>query len=209
MEFMLTVENISCERGGKNLFHNLSFTVGDACVLVVRGENGSGKTTLLETIACLRSAGEGKILYANKNVNGEHYQEYCDIIHYVGHRQAIKPQLTVKENIEFWASLRGNLAAVPAAITFFGIDDYAQVLCGELSAGYKKRVALARLMVTNSQIWLLDEPFVNLDSAGAEALANLVATRVERGGSVIITAHGDLPFKNYAEINLRDWGVGV
>jgi len=202
---MLTIENILCNRGGKVLFQNLGFTVGDACILVIRGENGSGKTTLLEAVAGLRKVDEGKILYANKNVLGEHYQEYCDIIQYVGHRQAIKQQLSVTENVKFWAEHKGNLAAVPAAISFFGLEGYESALCGKLSAGYKKRVALSRLMVTNSEIWLLDEPFVNLDAVGSEAIANLIATRVERGGSVIITAHGDVPFKKYAEIDLRDF----
>lgn len=202
---MLTLENISCSRGGHTLFKNLGFTIGDSCLLIIRGENGSGKTTLLETIACLRKADQGTVLYANKDVRGEHYSEYCEIIQYVGHKGAIKLQLTVSENIEFWAKLRDNLSAVPAAITFFGLENYADVLCSALSAGYKKRVALARLMVTNSEIWLLDEPFVNLDDDGKAALATLISARCERGGSVIITAHGDVPLRNYAEINLREF----
>lgn len=202
---MLTLESISCSRGGNSLFKNFGVTVGDGCLLVIRGENGSGKTTLLETIACLRKADEGAVLYANKDVRGEHYGEYCDIMQYVGHKGAIKPQLTVSENIEFWAALKGNLSAVPAAIKFFGLENYSDTLCAELSAGYKKRVALARLMVTNSEIWLLDEPFTNLDDEGRDALATLISTRCERGGSVIITAHGEVPFQNYAEIDLQDY----
>ncbi len=202
---MLTLENLSCLRGGNILFKNLGFTLGDNCILVIRGENGSGKTTLLETIACLRKASEGKILYANKDIRFEHYQEYCDIIQYIGHNKAVKPQLTVFENIEFWANLKGNAAAVFAAIKFFGLENYQHNLCATLSAGYQKRVALARLMVTNAQIWLLDEPFVNLDNEGKEILASLITSRCENGGTVIITAHGDVPFNNYAEINLHQF----
>jgi heme exporter protein A len=202
---MLTLENISCYRSGRILFKKLGFTLGDSCILIIRGENGCGKTTLLETIACLRKPEQGAVLYANKSVLGENYKEYCDIITYVGHRSAVKPQLTVYENIEFWASLKGNSAAVNAAIFFFGLSDYKNTLCANLSAGYKKRVALARLMVSNSEIWLLDEPFVNLDEFGRNALATLAASRIERGGSVIITAHGDVPFGSYAEINLEEF----
>lgn len=202
---MLTLENITCRRAGRVLFENLGFTLGDNCILVIRGENGCGKTTLLETISCLRKPEEGRVLYANKNVIGENYQEYCDIITYVGHRTAVKPQLTVQENIEFWAGLKGNGEAVSAAIFFFGLREYKDTLCSSLSAGYKKRVALARLMVSNSEIWLLDEPFTNLDGFGKNALATLIASRVERGGAVIITAHGDVPFGSYAEIDLGDF----
>ena len=202
---MITLENLSCERAGRVLFKNLGYTAGDNSILVIRGENGSGKTTLLETIACLRRPIEGTVLYANKNVRGENYPEYCDIMSYVGHLGAVKPQLTVLENIEFWAALKGNSAAVPAAIAFFGLEPYADEICSKLSAGYQKRVALARLMVTNSEIWLLDEPFVNLDDQGKNALATLISARIERGGSVIMTAHGDIPFTDYAKIDLQEF----
>ncbi len=202
---MITLDNISCLRAGKMLFKNVGYTIGDNSVLVVRGENGSGKTTLLETIACLRKPSEGRVLYANKDVRGENYQEYCDIISYVGHAAAVKQQLTVKENLTFWAKLKGNQHAVPAAIAYFGLDEYENALCGTLSAGYQKRVALARLMVTNAEIWLLDEPFTNLDDEGKETLSTLIASRCERGGAVILTAHGDVPFTAYAEIDLREF----
>jgi len=202
---MLTLDNISCSRDGSSLFTNLGFTLGDRCLLVIRGENGSGKTTLLETIMCLRKPSAGEVLYANKNVRGEYFQEYCDIVQYIGHRSAVKPQLTVLENIEFWANLKGNNQIVSAAITFFGLKKYENILCSKLSAGYKKRVALARLMVTNAEIWLLDEPFVNLDDEGKAALATLISSRCEQGGTVIITAHGDVPIANYAELNLEEF----
>jgi len=203
---MLTLENLSCSRGNNVLFKNLGFTVGDSCLLVVRGGNGSGKTTLLETIACLRKPCEGSVLYANKNVSGEHFKEYCDIVQYVGHKRAIKMQMTVYENLEFWASLKNNNAAIDAALSFFSLGEYKNTLCAELSRGYQKRVALARLMVTNSEIWLLDEPFVNLDEDGANTLATLISAKCENGGSAIITAHGNLPLKNYSEIHLEEFG---
>lgn len=202
---MITLENLSCKRAGRVLFRNLGYTIGDNSVLVIRGENGCGKTTLLETIACLRRPAEGRVLYANKDVRGEHYSEYCDIISYVGHQSAVKQQLTVRENLEFWAKLKNNTHAIPAAITYFGLDEYENALCGTLSAGFQKRVALARLMVTNAESWLLDEPFTNLDDEGKETLATLIASRCERGGSVILTAHGDVPFHSYAEIDLREF----
>ncbi len=202
---MLTIDNLSCSRGNNILFKNLGITLGDNCILVIRGENGCGKTTLLETITCLRKAAAGRILYANKDVSGEHFREYCDIIQYIGHKTAIKPQLTVKENIEFWASLKGNIQAVQAAISFWGLKKYENTICAALSAGYQKRVALAKLMVTNATIWLLDEPFVNLDEDGKNTLATLIASRCERGGTVVVTAHGEVPFVGCLELDLGDF----
>lgn len=202
---MLTLENISCSRSGRVLFRKLGFTLGDSCVLVIRGGNGCGKTTLLEAVSCLRKPDEGRVLYASKEVVGEHYREYCDIITYIGHRGAIKPQLTVEENLNFWAKLKSNEIATAAALSFFGLSEYKDVLCANLSAGYKKRVSLARLMVSNSNIWLLDEPFVNLDEFGKNALASLIASRCERNGSVIITAHGEVPLANFIEMDLEEF----
>lgn len=202
---MLTLSSISCSRAGRQLFRNLGYTIGDNSVVVIRGENGCGKTTLLETIACLRRPESGAVLYANKDVRGENYQEYCDIISYIGHLGAVKQQLTVKENLEFWAKLKNNSQAIPAALAFFGLEEYQNSLCSSLSAGYQKRVALARLMVRNSEIWLLDEPFTNLDDEGKDALCTLIVSRCERGGSVVLTAHGDVPFSEYAEINLMEF----
>lgn len=202
---MLTLENLSCRRGSEILFKGVGITIGDSAIVLVRGDNGCGKTTLLESIACLRPVEEGRILYAGKEVKGEHYKEYCDIIQYVGHKPAIKLQMTVEENISFWAKLRNNERAVAAAITFFDLDEYANNMCCELSAGYKKRVSLACLMVSNADIWLLDEPFTNLDETGKNTLSSLIAAKCERGGSVIVTSHNELPFKNYLEINLMEY----
>jgi heme exporter protein A len=202
---MLTLENLSCSRAGNTLFKNLGFTIGDNCILVISGKQGSGKTTLLETLACLRKAKEGRVLYANKNVRDGHYKEYCDIIQYIGHKSAVKMQLTVGENLKFWAVLKNNIAAMPAALAFFGLEKYTDVPCGTLSAGYQKRVSLARLMVTNAEIWLLDEPFTDLGEEEAHILATLIMARCERGGSVIITANGAVPFKDYTAIELAEF----
>jgi heme exporter protein A len=202
---MLTLNNISCIRGGRTLFKNLGFTVGDCCTLVVRGYNGSGKTSLLNIISCLSRPDTGEILYANENVHGEHWQEYCGIIQYIGHKNAIKPQLTVRENLELWAKLKDSQGRVDAAMAFFDLEQYENTPCGKLSVGWQKKVGLAKLLACKSEIWLLDEPFSNLDEDTQLRLASMIETRCEQGGSVILTAHGKIPVKNALEIDLGDF----
>lgn len=202
---MLTLNNISCEKGGKVLFENLGFTIGDCCTLILRGDNGSGKTSLLNIIAGLATPANGRILYANEKVNGDHWAEYCSIIQYIGHKNAIKLQLTVRENLEFWAILRNCEGRVDAAMSFFDLEAYADVPCYKLSVGWQKKVALAKLLACKSEIWLLDEPFSNLDEDTQLKLASMIETRCEQGGSVILTAHGKVPVRNAAEIYLGDF----
>ena len=138
---MLTLNNISCKKGEQVLFKNLSFTIGDSCAVIIRGSNGSGKTSLLNIIACLSSPYEGEILYANAKVTGEHWKEYCGIIQYVGHKNAVKPQLTVRENLRFWADIRGTDEGINAAVSFFDLDNFLNTPCGKLSQGWQKKVS--------------------------------------------------------------------
>ena len=202
---MLTLNNISCEKGGKVLFKNLGFTIGDCCLLVVRGGNGSGKTSLLNIISCLSKPSEGEILYANEDVRGDHWQEFCQIIQYIGHKNTIKSNLTVEENLQFWANLRDSPELVQAAIRFFDLDEFANVKCHKLSAGWQKKVALAKLIACKSEIWILDEPFVNLDDRAKRKLTGLIEARCDQGGSVIISTHEDIPIENYCEINIEEF----
>ena len=202
---MLSLNNITCEKGDRRLFKGLSFTLGDCCCLVIRGDNGSGKTSLLKVIAGLDDPADGEVLYANEKIKGEHFSEYCSMIQYVGHKNAIKPELTVRENIEFWAQLDGSDMAVDAAISFFDLEQYENTQCRKLSAGWKKRVALARLLACKSEIWILDEPFANLDKDMSLRLASVIKTRIGQGGIVIIAAHGDIPVENAYEIYLKDF----
>lgn len=202
---MLTLNNITCEKGGRVLFENLGFTVGDCCLVAIRGANGCGKTTLLNVIAGLQKPAKGQILYANEDVLGEHYEEYCSIIQYIGHKNSMKPYLTVEENMNYWASLRGNEVVVPAAMRYFALDYVKDVLFSRLSAGWKRRVALSRLMLWKSEIWLLDEPFTNLDEETKTKTAGLITARLEQGGSVIIATHENIPVDNVREINLEEF----
>jgi heme exporter protein A len=202
---MLTINNITCKKGGRTLFKNLSFTIGDRCAVILRGSNGSGKTSLLNIMACLSPPHEGEILYANENVTGKHWKEYCSIIQYVGHKNAIKPQLTVKENLKFWVDIRDSEERLDAAMSFFDLDKFANTPCGRLSQGWQKKVALTRLLACPSEIWLLDEPFTNLDDDSKIKLRSIIETRCENGGSVIIATHDEVKINNSVELNLEDF----
>jgi heme exporter protein A len=202
---MLTLNNITCTKSGRTLFQNLGFTLGDCCALILRGENGAGKTSLLNIIACLAKPEAGEILYANEKVTGEHWAEYCSMIQYIGHKNAINPRLTVRENLDFWVALRGSEGRVDAAMAFFDLSPMADVECGKLSVGWQKKVALAKLLACKSEIWLLDEPFANLDEDTRMRLASLINTRTEQGGSVIVAMHDNASLNNSCEINLGDF----
>jgi heme exporter protein A len=202
---MLTLNNISCKRGENILFKNLSLTIGDRCALIIRGANGSGKTSLLNIIACLTPPYKGGVLYANEKVIGKHWGEYCSIIQYIGHKNSIKPQLTVKENLQFWVDLRSSEERLNAAIAFFELERFIDIPCGKLSQGWQKKVALARLLACPSEIWLLDEPFNNLDNDSKLKLTSLINTRCENGGSVIISTHEKVFIENAVELNLEDF----
>ncbi|MCE3233213.1 MAG: ccmA [Rickettsiaceae bacterium] len=202
---MITLSNIECSKAGRVLFKNVGFTIGDRCALVIRGSNGAGKTSLLNIISGLAKPSAGEILYANQKVNGKHWEEYCSIINYIGHKNAIKPQLTVKENLDFWVELRGSDGRVDAAMSFFGLTPYADTPCGKLSVGWQKKVALARLLTCRSEIWLLDEPFTNLDEDTKLRLASIINTRCEQGGSVIIAMHDKVHIEHALELNLEDF----
>lgn len=177
----------------------------EGCILVLKGSNGTGKTSLLKIISGLIPPKKGEILYNNQPVK-KYYDEYCSLIEYVGHQNALKQDLTVIENIEFWSKMKESVELIPAALKYFGLSDYADIPCYKLSAGWQRKVALARLMACNSKLWLLDEPFANLDSESQVMLQNLISIRCNEGGIVILTSHDEVKrFKTASIMNLEDF----
>lgn len=202
---MLTIHNISCERGGRVLFEKLGYTLGDHGIVVLRGPNGCGKSSLLKIIAGLLTPTTGELLYAHEKIKGAHYPEYCDIIQYMGHKLALKPQLSVRENVLFWAQMKGTPELVEASLKYFELESFADRLCGQLSAGWQKRVALAKMMACHSEMWLLDEPFVNLDERGKLLLTELIKVRCREGGAAIIASHEAVDIEGVFEINIEEF----
>lgn len=175
----LRAHNLTLARGGIPVLTGLEFELPPGSVLIVRGPNGSGKTTLLRTIAGLQPAVTGKITGA------------VDQIAYAGHADGLKAMLSVKENLSFWAAVFGQ-DRIETALDAYALHPLADRLAGTLSAGQKRRLGLARLLVTGRAIWVLDEPTVSLDADATRMFADAVRAHLGQGGSALIATHIDL-----------------
>ncbi len=175
----LTVTDLAITRGGIPVLEGLSFTLSAGKALILRGPNGIGKTTLLRTLAGLQPPLQGRIEGAE------------DQIAYASHSDGLKPTLTVVENLNFWASVFGTQGIQPA-LDAFALNDLADRHAGNLSAGQKRRLGLARMLVTGRPIWMLDEPTVSLDQNAVKMFADAVRTHLGQGGSALIATHIDL-----------------
>ena len=176
---MLTVTDLSIARGGIPVLEGLNLTLGAGQAMVLRGPNGIGKTTLLRTIAGLQPPLSGRVEVAPESLV------------YAGHADGIKPTLTVTENLDFWAQAFGN-HDISAAIAAFALGPLAARPAGALSAGQKRRLGLARLLVTGRAIWVLDEPTVSLDVDAVAMFAAAVRAHLAQGGTALIATHIDL-----------------
>ncbi|MGJ5620108.1 heme ABC exporter ATP-binding protein CcmA [Sulfitobacter sp. MF3-043] len=175
----LRVDNLTLARGGIPVLTGLGFELAPGTALIVRGPNGAGKTTLLRTIAGLQPSLTGQITGAQ------------DQIAYAGHADGLKAMLSVTENLSFWAAVFGQ-GRIDAALDAYALRPLADRLAGTLSAGQKRRLGLARLLVTGRPIWVLDEPTVSLDAEATRMFADAVRAHLGQGGSALIATHVDL-----------------
>lgn len=201
---MLTCHNVSCIRGEDTIFRQLGFTVGIQTTVMVVGPNGSGKTSLLKMIAGLIPPAEGEILWFGEPIQ-KVYSDYSKELLYIGHKNAIKQELTVLDNILLWARIRHTELMVDAALHYFNLTDKVDIPCYMLSAGWQRRVALARLMACFARLWILDEPLANLDEEGKRLMINLINSRTSQGGIVLVSSHSPLPLSSACEIDLKDF----
>lgn len=178
----LRVENLSVARGGVPVLEGLDFTLSKGQVLILRGPNGSGKTTLLRTLAGLQPPVAGSVSADPEQIT------------YGAHADGLKATLSVEENLKFWASVHG-VDDITAAVTGFNLQGLLHRPSANLSAGQKRRLGLARLLVTARPIWLLDEPTVSLDAASVTLFADAVRAHISGGGSALIATHIDLGLK--------------
>ena len=175
----LVVENLSCARGGVPVLAGVNFTLDGGAALVLRGPNGSGKTTLLRTIAGLQPASAGAVHVA------------ADAIAYGGHSDGLKATLSVAHNLAFWAGIYGT-GSIGAALDAFDLAAFAGRAAQNMSVGQKRRLALARLLVTGRPVWVLDEPTASLDSDSVAMFAAAIGVHLAGGGSALIASHIDL-----------------
>jgi heme exporter protein A len=185
----LRVTDLSCHRSGRPVLSGVTLSIADGEALLLRGPNGVGKSTLLRALAGLLPSTGGVSLDGHDLVSdGDAYGER---LAYAGHLDAIKPQLTVAENLAFWGALFGA-DSVEGALTEFCLASIADRPAHACSAGQKRRLGLARLGVTRRRLWLLDEPTVSLDAATRDLFAAIVARHCAEGGLALIATHVDL-----------------
>jgi heme exporter protein A len=194
MPISLVVEGLSAKRGEDLIFHDISFVLSAGQALVVTGPNGSGKSTLLRVLAGLLTAESGKVRLGGVSSDIGHPREFC---HYLGHRNAMKRELTVAENLSFWKSFMGDSAGgsgigIEAATEALGLGGISHLPFGYLSAGQQRRMAMAKLLVAYRPIWLLDEPTAALDASADQLFAGLVAGYLGAGGIVVAATHQPL-----------------
>ena len=178
---LLAVHDLAVSRGGLRTVEGVSFTIASGEALILRGPNGIGKTTLLRTVAGLQPATAGRIEMAD------------DAVAYAAHADGLKGQLTVTENLLFWAHVfGGNGNGIDAALEAMDLTALADRPATALSAGQKRRLGLARLLVTGRPLWVLDEPTVSLDAASVTRFAIAIRAHLAGGGAALMATHIDL-----------------
>lgn len=188
----LIAENLTLSRGGRIIFDGMSLSVASGEALVLTGPNGSGKTTLLRALAGFLRPDAGTI-----RIPGEE-REPAELAHFVGHMEGVKAHLTVRENLAFWGSYLDAAAAADLSAAFkqFALSGLEEIPAGYLSAGQKRRLALARLAVAKRPLWLLDEPTVSLDAASVALLMRAIEQHLAGGGLAVIATHVALGLAN-------------
>jgi len=180
---------LSVRRGARVLFSDVGFDIAPGGVLLVRGPNGVGKSSLLLTLSGAIRPEAGTIDVVGRDPDAAPGVD----LHLVGHGAAVKPQLTVVENLTFWRDLFGGAGEARTALAAVGLEATADLPAGYLSAGQTRRLALARLLVASRPIWLLDEPTSSLDRAGEALVTHLIDRHAAAGGIAVAATHHDLP----------------
>ena len=189
----LTAENLACARGDRLLFEGLSFRLERGQALAVEGANGAGKTSLLRLIAGFLTPKAGRLIAVTDHGESDDGEERGKEVGWFGHQDGLKPQLTVREQLQFFASLYGAKADCDSALHDVGLSRQKDFPCRFLSAGQRRRLGLARLMTSGRPLWLMDEPFAALDSEGQTMIAQAMARHCQGGGMVIAATHDPLP----------------
>lgn len=194
--------DLGCIRGERIVFAGLTFLLAAGGALLLTGPNGSGKSSLLRIMAGLGRPASGELLWDGAPVSDEP-EAHAGRLQFVGHLDAVKPVLSVEENLAAWPALRGiGRDGLRHALAQAGLTALAEVPGRMLSAGQKRRLALARLFAIPSDLWLLDEPTVGLDRASVGRLVEALAAHRARGGRVVVTSHLDIDLPGHERLDL-------
>jgi heme exporter protein A len=201
---LFAATNLACLRAERLVFTQLDFALGPGEALILRGPNGSGKSSLLRLMAGLSRPEAGQLTWDGDNI-GADAAAHRSRLHFIGHLDGIKPALNVSETLIFWAGMRDKSRTIDAALDHFRLTRLAPLPCRYLSAGERKRLALARLIATPAELWLLDEPTTGLDAAAEIDLLQAVAAHRAGGGRTVIATHAPLPVEDAAILALDDY----
>lgn len=195
----LSATNLACRRGGREVFTALSFALASGEILAITGRNGAGKSSLLRMLAGLLRLEAGNLALDG----GDPELTITEQAHYLGHQDALKPALSVGENLRFWSRFFGgkDAASVPA-LEAVGLDGLADLPAAYLSAGQRRRLSIARLLAVKRPIWLLDEPMSTLDAPAQEQLGGFMRTHLAEGGLILAATHGPLGIGGTQELRL-------
>ena len=193
---VLTAEKLALQRGTRRLFENLSFKVKAGQALALEGANGAGKTSLLRLLAGFLPQTAGRVLITEQGKEIADAEERSRFVGWLGHQDALKASFTVIEQLTFFGKLYDHTGDPAALLEQVGLTRQAQLPCRYLSAGQRRRLGLARLLLSQRPLWLLDEPFASLDVAGKGLVARLIALHCGQGGVVIAATHEPLGLSN-------------
>ncbi|MFJ5368182.1 heme ABC exporter ATP-binding protein CcmA [Bosea sp. CER48] len=195
----LLVENLACRRGGRLIFEKLSFVLNAGEAIALTGRNGAGKSSLIAMLCGRLRPDHGSI----RLEGGDEEARLAEVAHLVGHRDGLKTALTARENLAFAQAILGDAALTPeGALAMVGLAHASELPVGYLSAGQRRRVALARLLVSRRPYWLLDEPMSALDTASQTMLAGLMREHLANGGAILAATHGPLGLDNAREFRI-------
>src|SRR5690349_4041804 len=194
----LKADELACNRGGRQVFHDLSFSLAAGEAMVVTGRNGAGKSSLLRMIAGLVRIAAGHLLLEG----GATDTTIAEQAHYLGHQDAMKPSLSVGENLRFWTEFLGARRDIESALNAVELAPLTDLPAAYLSAGQRRRLSIARLIAVPRAIWLLDEPTSALDAPSQKRLADLMRTHLTGGGMIIAAAHGPIGLERARKLKL-------
>jgi len=195
----LSAVDLACRRGDRDVFAGVNFSVAAGELLTVTGRNGAGKSSLLRLVVGLLRIANGRLTLDG----GDAELTVAEQAHYLGHQDALKPSLSVRENLRFWAGFLGvGRAGTDAPLEAVGLDALADLPAAYLSAGQRRRLSIARLLTVKRPIWLLDEPTSTLDASAQERLAGFMRAHLSEGGLILAATHGTLGISGSQELRL-------